>query len=74
MIHTHRCGNGCRNLVTGPNYPAGACHYAGVIVRLEPRTREFLDVRGCCSYREPKTNIIDADEDQKNRYKLRDQK
>lgn len=58
MIHTRRCGNGCRNLVTGPNYPAGACAFHSVILKLKPEIREWVDLHGCCVYREPKTDIV----------------
>jgi len=60
MLHVKRCGNQCRNLVTGPKYPAGACGYNGVIVAPKPEIRQWIYLRGCCAYRAPISDIIDA--------------
>jgi len=62
MNHVNRCGNGCRNLVKDPaKYPAGACHLNGVILKMAPECRQWMDLHGCCSYRPPISDIIEVD-------------
>jgi len=45
--------------VSGTSFPAGACKFAGVICKLDPKVREWIDVRGCAVF-QPIRNI-DAD-------------
>jgi hypothetical protein len=61
MMHSQRCSQGCRHFVSGTSFPAGACKFAGVICRLDPKVREWIDVRGCAVFQAIRTGIIDAD-------------
>jgi hypothetical protein len=60
MMHNQRCGNGCRNRITGPNYPGGACQLKGVIAKLDPKVREWINSRGCGSYLAPISDVIEG--------------
>ena len=59
MMHSQRCSQGCRHFVSGTSFPAGACKFAGVICKLDPKVREWIDVRGCAVFQAIRT--IDAD-------------
>jgi hypothetical protein len=56
MMHTNRCGNGCQNFgQNSPQFPAGSCQYHGIILKLKPDVREWINLRGCCTYLSPVT-------------------
>ena len=61
MMHSQRCSQGCRHFVSGTSFPAGGCKFAGVICKLDPKVREWIDVRGCAVFQAIRTGIIDAD-------------
>ena len=50
MMHSQRCSQGCRHFVSGTSFPAGGCKFAGVICKLDPKVREWIDVRGCAVF------------------------
>jgi len=62
MMHVNRCGNHCQSHITPhAKYPAGACVLNGAILRIKPEVRMWIDTHGCCVYRAPISDIIDAD-------------
>ena len=63
MMHSQRCSQGCRHFIeSNTYYPAGACKFAGVMCRLDPKVREWIDVRGCAVFQaiKPQAEIIEV--------------
>jgi hypothetical protein len=55
MMHSHRCGNGCRFFgKEDVQFPAGFCRFGGIILSLKPDVRRWIELRGCCSFMEEK--------------------
>ena len=59
MLHMNRC-SGCQFLIpASAECPAGGCNCCGLMFRLTPAIRSWIDLRGCCSFRQKP--IIDAE-------------
>jgi len=59
MLHMNRCSS-CKLLIPASiDFPAGACHLNGLILRIKPDIRSWVDVHGCCTFE--RTPMVDAE-------------
>lgn len=59
MMHTSRC-SACRFCgAFSPQFPAGTCNSNGIILKLKPEVREWVNLKGCATFQP--CALIDAE-------------
>jgi hypothetical protein len=51
MMHPNRCANGCKMFTNHrENFPAGSCTQKGIILKLTPERKRWIEIVGCASF------------------------